>query len=267
MSSQPIADDTEQEPTERDSGRARRSSRRSTRAPFELPAEQAIALAQITSQGVREAELEYRLGTTSAEAARATEILLRRRLIRRTPPGRIRHDSRLVLTERGEQALGWLDHLQFSLPETLFEPPDPLPPGPLRITDGLVEPARRPERSSGLFAKLHHLWSPRATPDSDPSIDSSPDETYGRGLLNVGLGSGLFAASAVVGILQQSERATLTALGVGCLLAVFFFLRAAAVMLRHGRLRSWFARRLRRLGADRVPRWPRRRPGSRRVPE
>src|ERR1019366_2561275 len=68
-------------------------------APVALPLDQAMALAQSPADGIPEAQLARRLGMTAAEAARMREILLRRRLVIRTPRGGGRAASRLGLTE------------------------------------------------------------------------------------------------------------------------------------------------------------------------
>jgi len=239
----------------------------STSAPFELPLEQAMALAQVPPDGVPESQLEHLLGMTSAEAARVREVLLRRKLVRRTPPGRVRVTSRLVLTDRGQQGVRWLEQLQSSLPPALFDPAELPPAGPLKLVDGVSRPELIANPSSGLFARMHGLWSASDQGDPAAELETAPEEVFGRGFLNVTLGTGFFGTAVVVGIMLQSERDALIALGVGCLLAVIFFLRAGAGLFRHARVRAWFARRLRRLGEDRSPEWPRRRPRSGRAAE
>ncbi|MGH7643920.1 MAG: hypothetical protein ACRENX_13095 [Candidatus Dormibacteria bacterium] len=234
-------------------------------APFELPVEQAMVLASVPRQGIPESQLDHILGMTSADAARIKAVLLRRRLVRRTPAGKHRASSRLELTDRGEQGLRWLDQLQTSLPSDLFAPAEPLPPGPLRLVDGFSVEVRPTPAPRGLFARLHALW----TDQPEPAVTdaAAPEEVFGWGFINVALGTGCFGVAALVGILLQNERDALTALGVGCLLAAFFFIRAGAALFRHARVRSWLARRLRRIGEDRVPAWPRHRPRSRRAVE
>jgi len=231
-----------------------------TPVPFDLPPEQAMALAQITAHGIPNAQLAHRLGMTPAEAARVRGTLIRRRLVQRTPPGRARATSRLVLTERGLQGLRWLEQLQTSLPPTLFDPAEPLPAGPFKLVDGVSPPDRPTVPLPGFWATVRRQLL--ASEKSEPARGFDPlgDEIFQRGLINVALGTGFFGTAVLVGILQQSERAALVALGVGCLLAVTFFLRAGAVLFRHARARAWLARRLRRLAADRRPSLPRRRP-------
>ncbi|MGA7173770.1 MAG: hypothetical protein WBZ07_07205 [Candidatus Dormiibacterota bacterium] len=231
-----------------------------TAVPFDLPPEQAMALAQITAQGIPDAQLAHRLGMTPAEAARVRGTLLRRRLVQRTPPGRLRATSGLVLTDRGLHGLRWLEQLQNSLPPTLFDPGEPLPAGPFKLVDGVSPPEKPTVLPTGFWARVRRQLLAGERSGSTQSYDPARDETFQRGLTNVILGTGFFGTAVLVGVLQQSERAALAALGVGCLLAVFFFLRAGAVMFRRARARAWLARRLRRLAGDRRSSMPRRRP-------
>ncbi|MGC2191171.1 MAG: hypothetical protein WA751_02435 [Candidatus Dormiibacterota bacterium] len=232
-----------------------------THAPFDLPPEQAMALAEISTDGILDTQFAHRLGMSSAEAARIKGTLMRRRLVHRTPPGRARTSSRLALTERGEQGLRWLEQLQTSLPTTLFDRVEPLV-GPFKLVDGVSPPEETAAAKTSFFARLHKLHS--ETRPREPSADfgTSPAEIFPRVFFNVTLGTGLFGTAVLVGILQQTERAALVALGVGCLLALIFFLRAGAVLFRHARARAWFARRLRRLRGEHRPTWPRHRPPS-----
>lgn len=233
-----------------------------THAPFDLPPEQAMALAQIAPDGIPDAQLAHRLGMTPAEAARVKGTLLRRRLVERTPPGRARATSRLVLTDRGQQGLRWLERLQTSLPPTLFDPAEPPPAGPFKVVDVLAEGDRPPAPESGFFARIRGRLAAGRRRESAADFGARPDEIFQWGFVNVALGTGFFGTAVLVGILQQSERAALTALGVGCLLAVFFFARAGSALFRHARAGAWLARRLRHLGASRSRNWPRPRPRS-----
>jgi hypothetical protein len=220
-----------------------------------------MALAEISTEGILDAQFAHRLGMSSAEAARIKGTLMRRRLVHRTPPGRARTSSRLALTERGKDGLRWLEQLQTSLPTTLFDRVEP-PVGPFKLVDGVSQPDQASSPKSGLLASLHSLLSETSQPEPSTDIETEQAEIFPRVFLNVTLGTGFFGTAVLVGILQQTERAALVALGVGCLLAMIFFLRAGAVLFRHARARAWFARRLRRLGGDHRPAWPRQRPPS-----
>jgi DNA-binding MarR family transcriptional regulator len=231
-------------------------------APFELPLEQAMALAQIPPEGISESQMTHRLGMTAAEAARVRGSLLRRGLVQRTLPGRARAASRLVLTERGRQGIIWLDQLQSSLPSTLFDLAEPLPAGPLKLVDGLShgDPSAGPPPR--LLARMHRPRQATHKRETSGDSDKGPEQIFQRGFLNVTLGTGFFGTAVLVGIMMQTERAALVALGVGCFLAVVFFLRAGSGLFRHARVRAWFARRVRSLGSDRGSAWPRQRSRS-----
>jgi hypothetical protein len=207
--------------------------------PFELPLEQAIALAQFSGTGIPEAKLSQRLRTSTEEAARIKQTLLRRRLIRRDPPGRPRASSRLHLTERGQQASTWLDTLQASLPPAVFDASD------LRRA-GLngSQPAAEwgPDIASGAqarrpLARWRQWWRGQEPPELPLGLTEPAPEpsVFERGLLSLWLGTALFLTAVVVGLLLQTERAGLAALGVGVLVALVFLSRAAFLLLRQAR--------------------------------
>lgn len=208
-------------------------------APFELPLEQAIALAQFTAAGIPEGKLSQRLRTSAEEAARIKQTLLRRKLIRRDPPGRARASSRLHLTERGKQASLWLDTLQASLPLAVFDAADLRRGGP----DGAPEAAERglqtangsqPDRPLARWRKWWHgeemveLPLGPAEPAPEPSV-------FERGLLSIWVGTALFLTAVVVGLLLQTESSALLALGVGVFVALVFLTRAAFLLIRQAR--------------------------------
>lgn len=208
-------------------------------APFELPLEQAIALAQFTAAGIPEGKLPQRLRTSAEEAARIKQTLLRRRLIRRDPPGRPRASTLLHLTARGKQASSWLDQLQASLPPAVFDASDLHPSGP----DGALDEAERglgsasDSRADRPLARLRTWWRGEevaelplglAEPAPEPSV-------FERGLLNIWLGTALFLTAVVVGLLLHTERSGLAALGVGCFVALVFLSRAAIALIRQAR--------------------------------
>lgn len=220
-----------------------------------------MVLGHFAPHGIAEADLPHRLGTSPAEAAQTREILLRRRLVQRDPPGRYRVGARLVLTERGRRAISSLDQFLASLPASVFDPgelpttgesgadqtvPGWEPPGP-----ALTSPHLRP----GLL-----WWGREEAPERTAGFEPIPEEgIFERGLLNVWLATALFLAAVVVGVLHQSERAGLTALGVGCFIALVFLGRAAFVLVRQHRVRTAparmaraAARRPRRLALGRV---------------
>ncbi len=195
-----------------------------------------MALAQFPREGIAEAQLERRLGMSAAEASRMRGTLLRRKLVRRSPAGRSRSGSRLLLTERGKRASRWLEELQTSLPTTLFEEAEP----PSRELEEPLE-AVSPHLESGREARrLGRLRPHRHRPEPMLEVAGEPDEghregTFERGLLNVWLGTCAFAGAVLIGVLYQTERAGLIALGAGLAVAIFFFVRAAVVMIRHAR--------------------------------
>jgi hypothetical protein len=210
--------------------------------PFELPLEQAIALAQFGAAGIPEAKLPQRLRTSAEEAARIKQTLLRRRLIQRDPPGRPRAASRLRLTERGKQASTWLDTLQASLPPAVFDASDLRRAG---LNGSQEAAARGPEiasdaRAQGPLARWRQWWGgeqPAELPFglTEPAPEPS---VFERGLLSVWVGTALFLTAVVVGLLLQTERAGLAALGVGVLVALLFLSRAAFLLLRQARDRG-----------------------------
>ena len=250
--------------------RTRRSSQPVPSAPrgrsgarFQLPLEQAAALAQFPEGGIADSELAWRLGMTSAEAAKMRETLLRRRLVQRTPPGRPLASSRLLLTGRGKAALLWLDELQASLPPTLFEVADPPLPGV-----GAPTAPAPVQRRVGVGPGRRIPWPLRRASQGEiavapaPAVGSARSSAFERGLLNVWLGTGLFAGAVLVGALMQTERAALVALGVGCCMAVVFLARAGVVLGGGGRELDRPGRNRRRHGRHRPGPRNRHRPRS-----
>jgi len=235
-------------------------------APFELPLEQAIALAQFSAAGIREVKLGQRLRTSAEEATRIKQTLLRRKLIRRDPPGPARAASRLYLTDRGKQASSWLDTLQASLPPALFDASDLRRGGPEDTERGLEGASEsQPDRA---FARWHKWWHGEemselplglAEPAPEPSV-------FERGLLSIWLGTALFLTAVVVGLLLQTESSALLALGVGIFVALVFLSREAFLLIRQARDRRR-ARRAARLAELTPPAGPARssRPHSRRA--
>ncbi|HEY6538666.1 MAG TPA: hypothetical protein VI138_06465 [Candidatus Dormibacteraeota bacterium] len=199
-------------------------------APADLPLEQTMALAQFPAEGILEADLPRRLGMTPSEASHLRGALLRRRLIVRQPAGRPRAHSQLLLTERGRQAKHWLAQLQTTLSPTVFDPGTAL----------LSPDATALETPLAIAASTkvsHRRWGWRRTAESQEAPRPRVEEgIFEQGMLNVWLGTGFFAGAVLVGVLMQTERAALVALGLGCLLATIFFARAGVVALR--RLRS-----------------------------
>jgi hypothetical protein len=226
--------------------------------------EQLMAMSQIPPEGIAEAQLAKRLGMPAPEAAGIKVTLLRRRLIRRDPPGRARVTSRLVLTERGRRANLWLEHLQLSMSPTLFGvagPPaqeDTAEQRSSEPTDSIQAPSRGSGRSLLFWRARSEMADPFAT---QPGMDES---TFERGLLNVWLGTGVFIVAAAVGITGQSAVHSLTALGIGTLVALVFLSRAAILLFRAHRSVARLRRSLRRLEPARRARrlhWPRNRSG------
>ncbi len=235
-------------------------------APVDLPLDQAMALAQFPADGIPEAQLARRLGMTAAEAARMREILLRRRLVIRTPRGRARAASRLGLTDRGHRASSWLDQLQISLSPTLFdtsEPPAAGQPESAAVTQELERPGDLP--MTGFLAWRHRGRDEKERRTLAVGLGPVPEAgVFERGLLNIWLGTGFFAGAVVVGIILQSERSALVALGVGCFIALVFFVRAGVVLFRQARARARATRRSRAPArAHRRLAWRRHRPPSR----
>jgi hypothetical protein len=239
-------------------------------APFELPLEQAIVLAQFGPAGIPESKLPQRLRTSAEEATRIKQTLLRRRLIRRDPPGRARASSRLHLTERGKQASSWLDTLQASLPPAVFDASD------LRRgnADGATLGGQRGSESGREFqfdrplARWRKWWhgeEPAELPLglSEPAPEPS---VFERGLLSVWVGTALFLTAVVVGLLLQTESSGLLALGVGVFVALVFLTRAAFLLIRQARDRRRARREARAAEQARATRLAgRSRPHSRRA--
>jgi hypothetical protein len=178
-------------------------------APFELPLEQAIALAEFAAAGIPENKLPQRLRTSAEEATRIKQTLLRRRLIRRDPPGRARASSTLYLTERGKQASSWLDTLQASLPTAVFDASDLRRGGSDSALEGVARGLEgagetHPDRPLARWLKWWHgeelaeLPLGLAEPAPEPSV-------FERGLLSIWLGTALFLTAVVVGLLLQTE--------------------------------------------------------------
>src|SRR5487761_803902 len=216
-------------------------------ASFELPLEQVVALAQFLPDGIPESELAHRLGAPAADAAKIRQLFLRRRLVRRDPPGRARVGSRLILTDRGQRAITWLNQFQASLSPSRFDLGE-LTAGVEQGPDDLeLEPDRQGAEPPGRpLARGHQRWRRRQRRDQavgfEPVLE---DGIFERGLLNVWVGTALFLTAVVVGVLHQSERAGLIALGVGCLIALVFLSRAAFVLIRQHRARTARARNAR----------------------
>jgi hypothetical protein len=209
--------------------------------PFELPLEQAIALAQFGAAGIPEAKLPQRLRTSAEEAARIRQTLLRRRLIERDPPGRPRASSRLRLTDRGRLASTWLDTLQSSLPPAVFDASDLRRAG-LNGSGG-GEPGSDISADAQVQGPLARwrLWWRGDQPTELPVglTEPAPEPSvFERGLLSVWVGTALFLTAVVVGLLLQTERAGLAALGVGVFVALVFLSRAAFLLLRQARERG-----------------------------
>jgi Flp pilus assembly protein TadB len=206
-----------------------------------------MTLARISADGLPEAQLAHQIGMAAQEAASIKVSLLRRRLIRRDPPGRARVKSRLVLTERGQRADQWLERLQSSLPQTLFgaaEPPEEeitsVDPCPTVTTDASPSwPQRWLQFRRGGRSEMAELLS------LEPATDGNT--TFERGLFNVWLGTGLFVVAVAVGILGQSEIASLVALAMGVLVAVVFLSRATIVVFRGNRAVARLRRSMRAL--------------------
>ena len=219
------------------------------RAPFELPPDQARALALISAAGIPDAQLATRLGMAIPAAARVRAALLRRRLVHLVPAGPAGADSRLVPTARGLLGLGWLEQLPTALPPTLFDPVGPLPDGPFRVVDAISRSARSAAARPGAGRGASRYRPPHEHREFTADFETDREEIFQRGLINVTLGTGLFGCAALIGILQQSERAVLVSLGVGGFLAVVFFLRASAVLFRPTRAQAGIMSRWRTLTA------------------
>jgi DNA-binding MarR family transcriptional regulator len=218
-----------------------RSGGEGSHAPFDIPLEQAVALAQFPRHGILDMDLARRLGMTPAESAKLRGVLLRRKLVRRTPAGRARAGSRLLLTARGQQAGAWLEQLQTSLPANLFDGATPTLAPPPWATGSAPEAVGISLRDSsggplGVVRRLWMRWRHREALDG--LRERSEEGIFERGMLYVWLGTGSFAGAVLVGILLQTERAALVALGFGCLLAVIFFGRAGIVAFRNARARA-----------------------------
>jgi len=218
---------------------SRRARRGGAQAPFELPPEQAMALVLISAAGIPDAQLAARFGMAIPAAARVRAALLRRRLVHLVPAGPAGADSRLVPTARGLLGLRWLEQLSTALPPTLFDPVDPLPDGPFRVVDGISMPERSAANRPGVGRRVSRDRPPNQHREFTADFETDREEIFQRGLINVTLGTGLFGGAALIGILQQSERAVLVSLGVGGFLAVVFFLRASAVLFRPTRAQPW----------------------------
>jgi hypothetical protein len=217
--------------------------------------ELAIALAQFSAAGIREVKLAQQLRTSAEEAARIKQTLLRRKLIRRDPPGRARAASRLYLTDRGKQASSWLDTLQASLPPAVFDASDLRRGGPEGGDRGLEATSESP--SDRPFARWRKWWHGEemaelplglGEPVAEPSV-------FERGLLSVWLGTALFLTAVVVGLLLQTESSALLALGVGVFVALVFLSRAAFLLIRQARdrRRARRAARMAELAASAKP--------------
>jgi len=245
-------------PTKEAAARLRAAARRSggerKRAPVDIPLQQAVVLAQFPRGGVLDTDLARRLGMTDAEATKVTGILLRRKLLRRVPVGRPRANSRVLLTHRGQQASAWLEQLQTSLPANLFDGQTMTP------SSAQLSPTADPaplalaavETSPGPFSaipRLRRRW--RAVNASEGSGERTEEGIFERGMLYVWLGTGSFGGAVLVGILLQTERAALVALGIGCLLAVIFFGRAGIIAFRNARARADHHPRRRRVQRNR----------------
>jgi hypothetical protein len=207
--------------------------------PFELPLEQAIVLAEFGAAGIPEAKLPQRLRTSAEEAARIKQTLLRRRLIQRDPPGRPRASSRLRLTERGKQASTWLDSLQASLPPAVFDASDLRRAG-LNGSKGAAERGLEiagDAQTQGPLARWRLWWRGQEPAELPIGLTEPAPEpsVFERGLLSVWVGTALFLTAVVVGLLLQTERAGLAALGVGVFVALVFLSRAAFLLLRQAR--------------------------------
>ncbi|HVB13360.1 MAG TPA: hypothetical protein VNH38_01200 [Candidatus Dormibacteraeota bacterium] len=220
-------------------------------------------MAQFPAEGIPEAQLARHLGMTLAEAARMREILLRRRLVRRTPPGRARAASRLTLTDRGHRGSVWLEQLQSSLPTALFEVVESAATS-AGDSDVLPLPGERlAEGPSGPLAWLRHRLTSRKTRLRLIDLDAVPEEgTFERGLLNIWLGTGFFGGAVLVGIFQQTTRGALVALGLGCFMAIVFFARAGVILVRHARSRERRPRSRKTSTRVRHPVWRHHRPRS-----
>lgn len=204
-------------------------------APFELPLEQAIALAQFSAAGILEVKLAQRLRTSAEEATRIKQTLLRRKLIRRDPPGRARVASRLYLTDRGKQASSWLDMLQASLSPAVFDGADLRrggPEGAERGLDGSSE--SQPDRPLTRWRKWWHGEGIAELP-LGPSEPAPEPSVFERGLLSIWVGTALFLTAVVVALLLQTESSALLALGVGVFVALVFLTRAAFLLIRQAR--------------------------------
>jgi hypothetical protein len=207
--------------------------------PFELPLEQAIALAQFGPAGIPEAKLPQRLRTSAEEAARIKQTLLRRRLIQRDPPGRPRAASRLRLTERGKRASTWLDTLQASLSPAVFDASDLRRAG-LNSAQEAVEGGQEivtDAQAQGPRARWRQWWRGEEPTELPLGLTEPAPEpsVFERGLLSVWVGTALFLTAVVVGLFLQTERAGLAALGVGVFVALVFLSRAAFLLLRQAR--------------------------------
>ncbi len=202
-------------------------------APVRVSLDQAVVLEQIPHAGILERRLASRLGMTASEAVRLRGELLRRRLLRREPAGPSRATSRLYLTERGREAVHWLEQLQSSLSPDLFESGEAALPE-LPAADSGLEVASSREAQLPVWQRWLKRWRRQPEPvQLTPTPSAAPENTtFERGLIYVWLGTGLFVVAAIVGLLRGSEISGLTALGLGCLAALIFLTLAAVQLLR-----------------------------------
>jgi hypothetical protein len=205
-------------------------------APLDLPLDQAMSLSQFPRTGILDVDLARRLGMSQAEASKMRGILLRRKLLRRTPEGRPRAGSRLLLTRRGMEANTWLEQLQSSLSPDLFESAGPelvsADQMSMAVSDGAGQGAVR----RGPLAAMRRRW--RSRRGREGIRERTEEGIFEQGMLYVWLGTASFGGAALVGVLLQTERGALVALGVGCLLAVIFFGRAGLIAFRNWRSRE-----------------------------
>lgn len=196
-----------------------------------------MILAQIPEEGLPERQLGHQLGISPEETSRVRGQLLRRKMIRRDPPGASRAGSRLFITERGRREVRWLDRLETSLPEKLFE--SARSDGGSDLQLATVQSTAAPEPGQPAWRVTLRRWlnRPEPLPLGSGAYSQPEDESFEQGLVYVWIGTGLFVVAVLVGVLWGSEVAGLAALGVGVVAALLFLGLAAVSMIRGRRAR------------------------------
>ncbi|MGC1183795.1 MAG: hypothetical protein WBA31_01410 [Candidatus Dormiibacterota bacterium] len=219
----------------------RRNGGESKRALVDIPLEQAVVLAQFPRGGILDVDLARRLGMTETEATKVRGVLLRRKLLQRVPAGRPRASSRVLLTQRGQQASAWLQQLQTSLPADLFDGQGAdlslsglsTTPNPSAVGLAALETSSGPLSA---VRRLRGRWHRR---DAWEDFGERTEEgIFERGIEYVWLGTCSFGGAVLVGILLQTERAALVALGFGCFLAMICFGRVGIIAFHNARARA-----------------------------